>query len=108
MLVNFLGRGGGLPDSKILRNFSVRMSEEEYSLGSCCHRLMEILTRKKVWKNLLAKTEMVKRSEGNVMETNKPLLQKLMGVLASLSTHRWLGHLTCRGAWPSRLVPRRC
>ena len=31
------------------------------SLGSCCHRLMEILTREKVWKNLLAKTEMVKR-----------------------------------------------
>ena len=96
--------------NELLEQIFLKMEDGDsvISLGSCCHRLMEILTRKKVWKNLLAKTEMVKRSEGNVMETHKPLLQKLMGVLASLSTHRWLGHFTCRGAWPSRLVPRRC
>ena len=97
--------------NELLEQIFLKMEDGDsvISLGSCCHRLMEILTRKKVWKNLLAKTEMVKRSEGNVMETNKPLLQKLMGVLASLSlSPRWLGHLTCRGAWPSRLVPRRC
>ena len=96
--------------NELLEQIFLKMEDGDsvISLGSCCHRLMEILTRKKVWKNLLAKTEMVKRSEGNVMETHKPLLQKLMGVLASLSTPRWLGHLTCRGAWPSRLVPRRC
>ena len=66
------------------------------------------------------------KKKGKKSDTDKKEPWRLLSLLASLQLRRkhtsrynlsssgsrdesrWLGHLTCRGAWLSRLVPQRC